>query len=117
MQGYRLETTDDIARVCGENSLAPEELEHEIDEYAWADAWECSESPRAKAYSLLKELNLGCSLDQEGKKAGRIEFIEGGWHPGSSECWVELRNDLTVSLLQAHLIERDIPLKITIGEV
>ena len=71
-------------------------------------------SPQAKAYSLLKELNLGCSLDAEGKKVGRMEFIEGGWHPGSSACWVELRDDLTVSLLQAAIIERDLPLKITI---
>jgi len=43
-----------------------------------------------------------------------MEFIEGGWHPGSSACWVELRDDLTVSLLQADIIERDLPLKITI---
>ena len=70
-------------------------------------------SPQAKAYSL-KELNLGCSLDAEGKKVGRMEFIEGGWHPGSSACWVELRDDLTVSLLQADIIERDLPLKITV---
>ena len=78
------------------------------------DAWECSESLQAKAYSHPKELNLGCSLDAEGKKVGRMEFIEGGWHPGSSACWVELRDDLTVSLLQADIIERDLPLKITI---
>jgi len=98
------------------NHLTPEELEYEIDGSDWADAWECSESPQARAYSLLKELNLGCSMDQEGKKEGRVEFIEGGWHPGSSECWVELRNDLTVSLLQAHIIERDLPIKITFDE-
>jgi len=35
---------------------------------------------------------------------------------GRSECWVELRNDLTVSLLQAHIIERDLPIKITFDE-
>jgi hypothetical protein len=67
-------------------------------------------------YKPLKELNLGCSLGQEGKKAGWIEFIEGGWHPGSSECWVELRNDLTVSLVQAEIVERDLPIKRVVDE-
>ena len=117
MWGYRLDTAEEIARICSENNLALAELEDELDEYGWADAWECLESPQAKAYTLLKELNLGCSLDAQGKKAGRIEFIEGGWHPGSSERWVELRNDLTVSLLQAEIVERKLPIKIVVDEV
>ena len=116
MRGHTMENEKDMARVCDENHLTPEELEYEIDGSDWADAWECSESSQARAYSLLKELNLGCSMDQEGKKEGRAEFIKGGLHPGSSECWVELRNDLTVSLLQAHIIERDLPIKITFDE-
>jgi hypothetical protein len=51
------------------------------------DAGECFETPQAKAYSLLKELDLGFSLDEQGKKAGRIEFIEGRAAPGAgSSC-------------------------------
>ena len=36
-------------------------------QYAWADAWDRFESPQARAYSLLKELDLGCSLDAKGE--------------------------------------------------
>jgi hypothetical protein len=114
MQGHRLESAEAIERICNANDLTPEDLEHEIDEYDWADVWECALSPQAKAYSLLQELDVGCSFDAQGKKAGQIEFVEGGWHPGSSACWVELRNDLTVSLLQAHIIGESSPSKITI---
>jgi hypothetical protein len=116
-QGYRLDTKEDIAQVCDENYLTPDDLENEIDAYTWADAWACSESSQAKAYALLKELKIGCGLSKRGDKEGLIEFIEGGVDPGSSERWVELRNDLTVSVLQAHLIERDLPLKITIDDL
>ena len=100
--GHRLETEEDIAQVCGENSFKPEDLEYEMDEYAWADAWEYSESPQANGLRALE---------------GTEPRMQTAWHPGRSECWVELRNDLTVSLLQAHIVERDLPLKITIDDV
>jgi hypothetical protein len=41
---------------------------------------------------------------------------DGGWHPGSNERWAELRDDLTVSLLQARLIELGQPIRIVIDE-
>jgi len=75
--GHTLETEEDIAQVCGENSFKPEDLEYEMDEYAWADAWEYSESPQAKAYALLKELNLGCSLHADGMAPGPLRVLGG----------------------------------------
>ena len=35
-----------------------------------------------------------------GAKAGRIDFVEGGWHPGSNERWAELRDDPRVAARQ-----------------
>lgn len=52
--------------------------------------------PQAKAYTLLKELGLDCGLNRPGEKAGRINFVEGDYHPGSCERCVELRNDLCI---------------------
>jgi len=40
-----------------------------------------------------------------------------GGHPGSSERWVDLRDDLSVSILQARLIERDLPIKLVLGSL
>jgi hypothetical protein len=115
-QGYRFDTPDDLARACRETCLSPEDVDQPLPEESWWSVWEYSESPQAKAYTLLKELGLDCGLNKPGEKAGRIAFVEGGYHPGSSERFVELRDDLSVSLLQARLIERQLPIRLIIEE-
>ena len=115
-QGYTFETQADFDRAYCEMSLLPEEVDQPLDGYAWEDAWEYAESPQAKAFVLLKELKLDCGLNKPGEKAGRIAFTEWGGHPGSSERWVDLRDDLTASLLQARIIERELPIRLRIGE-
>jgi hypothetical protein len=114
LQGHCLDTPEDLAWACRQASLPPADLDELLPDQSWWSAWEYSESPQAKAYTLLKELGLDCSLDQPGKKAGRIEFVEGGYHPGSSERFVELHDDLSVSLLQTRLIERNLPIRLVL---
>jgi hypothetical protein len=116
-QGYAFETQADFDRAYRDMSLLPEEVDQPLDGYAWEDAWEYAESPQAKAFVLLKELKLDCGLNRSGEKAGRIVFTERGSHPGSSEGWVDLRDDLTASLLQARIIERELPIRLRIGEL
>ena len=48
-------------------------------------------------------------------QAGQIIFQQFGGSPGNSYTWVELRDDLTVSLLQARLIELDLPINVAVG--
>jgi hypothetical protein len=113
-QGYRFVSPDDLDRIWRERWVAPEEIDAPLPEQCWCSTWEHDESPQAKAYTLLKELGLDCSLNKPGKKAGRINFVEWGYHPGSSERFVELRDDLSVSLLQARLIERGLSIRLVI---
>jgi hypothetical protein len=40
--------------------------------------------------------------------------VDGGWHPGSCERWVEVRDDLSLSLLQASLIELNRPIRVVV---
>lgn len=49
------------------------------------------------------------------RQAGQIIFEEFGGSPGNSHTWVELHDDLTVSLLQARLIELNLPISVEIG--
>ena len=49
------------------------------------------------------------------RQAGQIIFEEFGGSPGNSYTWVELHDDLTVSLLQAGLIELNLPIDVAIG--
>jgi hypothetical protein len=49
------------------------------------------------------------------KQAGEIIFSELGGGPGSSYSSVQLKDGLTVSLLQARLIELNLPIKLRVG--
>ncbi len=53
----------------------------------------------------------------EVRKAGGVYYTEWGGHPGSSERWVDLRDDLSASLLQARLVERALPIKVVVGQL
>ena len=63
---------------------------------------------------MLKKLDLG-SPNSKLKQAGQIIFEEFGGAPGNSYTWVELKDDLTVSLLQGRLIELDLPIQVAVG--
>jgi hypothetical protein len=115
--GYTFDTQQDYDRALREMSLEPEDVDKHLDGYGWASYWEHNETPQAKAAILLKELKLDCALHARGDKAGLIYFTEWGGHPGSCERWVDLKDDLTVSILQARLIERDLPIKLVVGSL
>jgi hypothetical protein len=112
--GHRLDTVDEIARVCREHDLPLDELDVRLNGFGWEDSWDNFTGPQAKAHHLLKGLDLG----QGGsplRQAGQIIFEEFGGSPGNSYTWVELRDDLTVSLLQARLIELNRPINVAVG--
>jgi hypothetical protein len=113
-QGVRF---DDLNRLQREHSLTPDELDDHLDGYEWESRWDHFHSPQAKAAILLKELDIDCSLERRGRKAGLMDFVDWGGHPGSCERWVDLRGDLTVSLLQARLVELNHPIRVVIGDL
>jgi hypothetical protein len=57
---------------------------------------------------LLKKLDLG-GQDSKLRAAGEVIFEALGGAPGNSYHWVELKGDVTVSLLQPRLIEVNLP--------
>ena len=116
-RGHRLDIDDDIARVCAQNgSLTLEELDRTLDAYGWQDMWDNFTGPQAKAHHVLKKLDLGAP-DSKLKQAGQIIFQGFGGGPGNSYTWVELQNDLTVSLLQARLVELNLPINVKVGTI
>ena len=112
--GHILETDDDIKRIYNERHLLPEELDARLNGFGWEDRWDNFAGPQAKAFQLLKGLDLGQSGSAL-RQAGQIIFEEFGGSPGNSYTWVELHDDLTVSLLQARLIELNLPIDVAIG--
>ena len=112
--GHPLETDDETERVCREHDLPLEELDVRLNGFGWEDRWDNFTGPQAKAHHLLKDLDLG-SAGSALRQAGQIIFEEFGGSPGNSYTWVELRDDLTVSLLQARLIELNLPINVAVG--
>ena len=112
--GHRLDTREDVERVCIQQGLAPEDLDKRLNGFGWQDAWDNFSGPQAKAFHLLKKLDLG-PLDSTLRQAGEIIFEEFGGAPGNSYTWVELKDDLTVSLLQARLVELNLPINVKIA--
>ena len=102
-EGYALDTVSGLQKVQENWELTSADLRGPMDAYTWATAWECKYDPMARAYHLLRDLDLD-SAGVAGRRAGGLDFIEGG-RPGSSDCWVEAEDRLTVSLLQARLRE------------
>ena len=112
--GHPLDTDDEIERVCREHDLPLRELDVRLNGFGWEDSWDNFTGPQAKAHHLLKGLDLG-GAGSALKQAGQIIFEEFGGSPGNSYTWVELRDDLTVSLLQARLIELNLPINVAVG--
>jgi hypothetical protein len=115
-EGYALDSKADIERTCLEASIPEDNLDDLLDGFGWQDRWDNFSGPQARAYHLLKNLDLGLPPNSKLKQAGNMIFEEFGGAPGFSYTWVELKDDLTVSLLQARLIELDLPIAITVGE-
>jgi hypothetical protein len=115
--GCRLDNDHEIERVCVEPDLRPEELDAKVDGYWWQDRWDHFTGPQAKAYHLLKNLELGGSPDSRLRQAGEMIFDRLGGSPCNSYSSVQLKDDLTVSLLQARLIELNLPIKIRSGAI
>jgi hypothetical protein len=112
--GHPLEADDEIKRACRDYDLPVGDLDNRLNGFGWEDRWDNFAGPQAKAFHLLKGLDFGRSGSALGQ-AGQVIFQEFGGSPGNSYTWVELHDDLTVSLLQARLIELNLPINVAVG--
>ena len=112
--GHSLDTREDIERVCIQQGLVPEDLDKRLNGFGWQDSWDNFTGPQAKAFHLLKKLDV-FAADSKLRQAGEVIFEEFGGAPGNSYTWVELKDDLTVSLLQARLVELNMPINVKLG--
>jgi hypothetical protein len=112
--GVSLETDGDVRRACDERGMGLQDLDKLVDAFGWEDRWDNFTGPQARAHHLLKSLDFG-PPDSPLRRAGAILFEEFGGGPGNDYTWVELKDDLTASLLQARLIELHLPINVEIA--
>lgn len=112
-EGHSVDTDAGLSEIQEHWELSPSDLSQRMDAYTWATAGECNHGPAARAFHLLQKIDLDSS-GVSGRRIGGLDFIEGP-RPGSSDCWVEAEDQLTVSLLQARLREVRAPVEVRPG--
>ena len=103
-------TANDLQRRADDWQL--DDVDVPISDKYWGDIYETNYDPMPAAYHLLKRLKIGTHLRSKTRAAGRLDFFAGSNHPGSNDLWVEAYDDLSVSLLQAQLIELKQPIEL-----
>ncbi len=104
LEGHDVDDPDVLAGLV--ESYAADGPDHPIDDYAWFDAVDITLGSCARAFRLLRELNIGPEIRTLRSQSGRLDFHFGGC-PGSNDTWVEAGDDLSVTLLQARLITEE----------
>jgi hypothetical protein len=88
------------------------DLDMPVSDASWPSIYETRYAPAPAAYHLLRRLKVGTGLRSKARVAGRLDFFAGSNHPGSVDLAVQAADDLSVSLLQANLIERGQPIRV-----
>ena len=112
-EGIRHQTEDEIESVCREHCIEPENFDDPVDAWYWRQRFEIEDGPCAKAHRLLCKIDFGPDLVIA--KAPQLEFHMGGGRPGDSSMWANAKDKLSLSLLQARLIDLKMPIKVAEG--
>jgi hypothetical protein len=110
-QGIPHQTETDVEKIC---CIGQEAYDKTMSKRYWSDRFEMEDSPSARAHRLLGEIDVG--PDRYSGRGPQLEFHEGGdGHPGDSSFWVDAKDQLSLSLLQARLIDLGMPIKVVEG--
>jgi hypothetical protein len=111
-EGIPHQTEDEIERLCCAHDIEPKDFDGPIDYWYWVEHIEGAGSTFAKTHRLLSNIDFGPSLRT--RDAPQLEF-HCGEVMGDSSSWVNAKDELSLSLLQARLIDLGMPIKIAEG--
>jgi hypothetical protein len=111
-QGIAHQTEKDAEAIWADHLIWPRDYDKPMCERYWEDRWELVDGPCAKAYRLLRSIDVGPEIGSA--RRPRLEFHKGA-HPGDNSLWVNAMDQLSLSLLQARLIDLKMPIKIVEG--
>ena len=113
LKGVNVDDPVALTAIMNQRAMDPRELDAPVSDVCWPMVEGRFWSPAARAANLLAGIDLGPKLGTQGV-AGRIEFHDGDNHPGSTDFWAIVPDDLSASVLQARLIELGQPLRVNI---
>ena len=105
-EGIPHRTDSEIEKICSSHFIQARDFDK-----TW---FEIQGSPLAKAYHLLEKIDLG---PERGSERGPLLEFNIGSHPGDSTHYVNAKDMLSLSLLQARLTDLKLPIKIAEGEM
>lgn len=112
VEGVEVDDPASLARVMRQRWMDWDELDAPVSDVCWPMVYESAWSPAARAVRYLERAEIGPQFKTRRGCAGLLRFHEGDNHPGSSERWVDIPDDLSASLLQARLIELGEPVRV-----
>src|SRR5262245_6508914 len=111
-EGIPHKSEGEIEEVWSKHMIWPERYDEAVCERYWQDRFDIEDGPCAKARHLLRKIDLG--PDRTSGRGPVLEFHEGA-HPGDSSFWVNAKDKLSLSLLQARLIDLKMSIKLAEG--
>jgi hypothetical protein len=112
-QGIPHQTEAEVEKIWSHHCIGPEDYDKTMCERYWSDRFELEDGPCARAHRLLRKVDVG--PDQKSTRGPLLEFHEGDCHPGDNSIFVNAKDQLSMSLLQARLIDLGMPIKIVEG--
>jgi hypothetical protein len=111
-EGIPHRTESEIERICSSHLIEPGDFDKPMSVRYWEDWFDIEGGPLARAYHLLQKLELG---PERGSERGPLLEFNIGSHPGDSTHFVNAKDMLSLSLLQARLIDLKLPIRIVEG--
>src|SRR5262245_5656183 len=103
--GIAHQSKDEIENVWCAYGIWPEDYDRPVHEEFWWGRFDCKDGPCAKAYHLLDKIDFGP------ERVPHLNFYVGA-DPGDYSHWVDAKDELSLSLLQARLIDLKMPIRI-----
>ena len=108
-EGIPHRTESEIEKICSSHLIEPGDFDKAMSVRHWEDWFEIEGGPLARDYHLLRKIDLG---PRRGSERGPLLEFNIGSHPGDSTHYVNAKDMLSLSLLQARLIDLGMPIKI-----
>jgi hypothetical protein len=112
-EGIPHRTDEEVEKICSSRCIEPGDFDKPVQRRYWEDWFDITGGPLARAYHLLQRIDLGPERDSG--RGPLLEFNVGS-HPGDSTHYVNAKDMLSLSLLQARLIDLKLPIKVVEGE-
>jgi hypothetical protein len=108
-EGIPHRTDRELEKICCSHSIEPGDFDKPMSVRYWEDWFDIEGGPLARAYHLLQKIDLG---PERGSERGPLLEFNIGSHPGDSTHYVNAKDMLSLSLLQARLIDLGMPIKV-----